>query len=219
MKRGGLGKVYTDGETIVRQGETGDCMYVIQQGEVEVLVEDGGRQSSVTVLREPNFFGEMAIFERELRSATVRARGEVRVLRVDRRNFLAGISEDPSLAFRVVETMSRRIRDLTAELVRTNADDRRDFRRLQVSLPVSIVADEKKVSATLHNLSLLGAFVRANEALEEGQQVVLRIPGIKDHLDARVIHKSENGGYGLQFTRSCVGGQRELLDWLEDQVR
>ena len=63
----------------------------------------------------------MAVFEREVRSATVRALGEARVLTLDRKNFLRRINEDPSLAFRVVETMSRRVRELSAEIVRLKA--------------------------------------------------------------------------------------------------
>jgi CRP-like cAMP-binding protein len=118
MDSGSLGKVYEDGEVIVRRGDTGDCMYVIQEGQVEVLVEKDEREVRLRVLGEGEFIGEMAIFEREARSATVRALGKARLLTVDRKNLLRRIHEDPSLAFRIVETMSRRIRDLTTEVVR-----------------------------------------------------------------------------------------------------
>ena len=119
METGGLGKIYRDGEVIVRQGEAGDCMFVIQAGEVEVFREDGRqREVRLAVLREKDFFGEMALFDREVRSATVRALAEARVLTVDRKSFLRRVHEDPSLAFRVVEQMSHRIRELDAELTR-----------------------------------------------------------------------------------------------------
>ena len=70
-----LGKPYADGEAIVRQGEVGECMYVIQKGEAEVLFRDGAKEVRLAVLGEGDFFGEMSLFEREVRSATVRARG------------------------------------------------------------------------------------------------------------------------------------------------
>jgi CRP-like cAMP-binding protein len=70
------------------------------------------------VAQEGELIGEMAIFERHVRSATVRALGEVRVLTVDKKNFLKRIHEDPSLAFRVVQTMSQRVRELSDELAR-----------------------------------------------------------------------------------------------------
>lgn len=120
MDSGALGREYSDGEVIIRQGEIGECMYVIQEGEAEVILEKDGREVRLAVRREGEFFGEMAIFEREVRMATVRAlgAGRTRVLTVDKNNFLRRIHEDPSLAFRIVETMSRRIRELSEEVAR-----------------------------------------------------------------------------------------------------
>jgi CRP/FNR family transcriptional regulator len=118
LDMGVLGKVYQDGAVIVRQGETGDCMYVIQEGQVEVVADEGGKEVRLAVLGERNFFGEMAIFEREVRTATVRALGPVRALTVDRKTFLRRIHQDPSLAFHIVQTMSQRIRELDAEVTR-----------------------------------------------------------------------------------------------------
>jgi CRP/FNR family transcriptional regulator len=117
METGALGKLYRTGEVIVRQGEVGDCMYVIQEGQAEVVREDAGKEMRLAVLGEGDFFGEMTLFDREVRSATVRALGQVRVLTVERKTFLRRIHEDPSLAFRIVEKMSHRIRDLDAQLV------------------------------------------------------------------------------------------------------
>ena len=114
-----LGKLYKDGESIVELGEAGDCMFVVQSGTVEVIRQQGDQTIRLAELAEGEFFGEMALFEKEVRSATVRARGDVRILTVDKKNLLRRINEDPSLAFRMVQRMSKRIRDLNAELVRT----------------------------------------------------------------------------------------------------
>jgi CRP/FNR family cyclic AMP-dependent transcriptional regulator len=111
-----LGKLYEDGEVIIRQGEAGDCMFVIQEGQVEVLHERDGRETRLRIVGEGEFVGEMAIFERDVRSATVRALGQVRVLTIDKKNLLRQINEDPSMAFRLVQVMSRRIREMSAEL-------------------------------------------------------------------------------------------------------
>jgi CRP/FNR family cyclic AMP-dependent transcriptional regulator len=116
MGSGALGKLYPDGTIIVRQGEVGNCMYVIQEGEVEVLLRKGDTDVRVALLHEGDFFGEMAIFDQDVRSATVRARGEVRILTLEKRNFLRRIHEDPSLAFRILEKMSQRVRELNASL-------------------------------------------------------------------------------------------------------
>lgn len=118
MGTGALGKDYEGGEIIIHEGEEADCMYVIQEGEVEVVSVVDGKIVRLAVLGEGDFFGEMAIFDREVRTATVRTLGKARLLTVDRKTFLRRIQQDPSLAFRIVETMSRRIRQLDEEVVR-----------------------------------------------------------------------------------------------------
>lgn len=110
MGDGGLGTVYRSGEVIVREGEPGNCMYVVQAGQVEVVRDEGGRERRLGVIGEASFFGEMAIFETETRSATVRALGDVRVLTIDKRTVLRRIKEDPLLALNLLKTLSARLR-------------------------------------------------------------------------------------------------------------
>jgi CRP-like cAMP-binding protein len=119
MVRGALGRVYGDSEDIIRQGDTGDSMYVVQAGRVEVLQHSrkGGEQH-LAYLDAGDFFGEMAVFEKEVRSATVRAAGEARVLKIDKKALLTRIREDPLLAVNLLKTMSHRIRDLNTEIAR-----------------------------------------------------------------------------------------------------
>ena len=116
METGALGKTYPAGTVLIRHGDAGDCMYVIQAGRVEVLHEHEGQEVPLTILGEGDVFGEIALFQREARTATVRALGEVRVLTVDKRTFMRRVHEDPSLAFRILQKMSQRIRELSAEL-------------------------------------------------------------------------------------------------------
>jgi len=116
MIGGELGRSYRDGEVVCRQGEPGDCLFVVQEGELEVVREEQGRETVLRVAGKDELLGEMAIFQKWVRSATVRARGPARVLTLDKRNFLKRIDEDPSLAFRIVETMSRRVRELSDQV-------------------------------------------------------------------------------------------------------
>jgi CRP-like cAMP-binding protein len=123
MKAGELGKIYKDGELIVHQGDVGNCMYVIQSGQVEVRKETNGIETQLAVLREGGIFGEMALLDKEVRSATVRALGDVRILTVDKKTFIRWMSEDPTVAFHVVEMMSKRIRELSEDLVKLKFND------------------------------------------------------------------------------------------------
>ena len=95
MKDSNLGKMYRDGEVVVRQGELGDCMFAIQEGQFAVLKEHEGRPPvRVAVLNKGDIFGEMSIFEPEIRTATVQAIGEARVLTVDKKTFFRRIQDN-----------------------------------------------------------------------------------------------------------------------------
>ncbi len=117
MAAGNLGKVYEDRETVIRQGEEGDSMYVVLDGMVEVVVGQDKEIVRLAVLGEGDFFGEMELFEHRPRLATVRAVGQARILTVDKRTILRKIKQDPSLALRLLETMSGRIRQMNTEFL------------------------------------------------------------------------------------------------------
>ena len=121
MRNGALGKVYQGGEEIVHQGDIGSCMYVIQDGEVEVVRYQDGTTVQLAVLGRGEFFGEISLFGNEERSATVRAKGEARILTVDKKIFLRRIQEDLTLALRVFQTMADRIKDMNSRLAATNS--------------------------------------------------------------------------------------------------
>jgi len=119
-----LGKLFANGEYIVHQGEIGDCMYVIQQGQVEILHEEDDHLVKLRVLDQGDVFGEMAIFEKEVRSASARAVGEAQVLTIEKRAFLRRVKEDPTLAFNILKVMSQRIRNLNADVMRLEKQTR-----------------------------------------------------------------------------------------------
>lgn len=124
MEAGALGREYADGDVICRQGEVGDQMYVVQAGAAVAVHEEAGSQTVVGELGPGDVFGEMAIFDRQPRSATVRAKGAARVLTLDKRAFLRQVHEDPSLAFRILQRLSLRVRGLNEELARLKRAER-----------------------------------------------------------------------------------------------
>lgn len=121
MASGELGKLYHDGDVIFRQGELGDCMYVIQSGAVQVIREQDGKEIILATRGAGEIIGEMAIVERQPRLATVRVVGEARILTIDKKNFLRRVHEDPSLAYRILQKTSQRVRELSDELARIKA--------------------------------------------------------------------------------------------------
>ena len=116
MPAGDLGKVYADGEVIFEEGETGECMYVVIQGKVEIYQTRNDQEVILGVCREGDFLGEMAVMTREKRSASARALGPARMITIDKRNFLRRVQEDPTIAMRLVQGLSKRIRELNQEV-------------------------------------------------------------------------------------------------------
>ncbi|MDH3698193.1 MAG: cyclic nucleotide-binding domain-containing protein [Flavobacteriaceae bacterium] len=111
MRSKKLGRRYNDGEVIIKQGETGNSLYVVQEGRVEVIHESADGDVKIAELGISDFFGEMGLFEEDVRSCTVRAAGDATILTIDKRNFFKSIRRDPSLAYRLLEKMSNRLRE------------------------------------------------------------------------------------------------------------
>ena len=117
MKNTTLGHQYQDGDTIIKQGEEGNCLYVVQEGRVGVYHENDSKEIKIAELGPSEFFGEMGLFDKDVRSATVRSIGDSRILTIDRKNFYKTIQRDPSLAYRLLEKMSKRLRE-TNKMIR-----------------------------------------------------------------------------------------------------
>lgn len=105
-------ETYPSGATIVGEGDFGDCMYVLVEGEVRVTREG----KFVAGFKPGNFFGEMALFDSETRFATVTATSPVRLLRLEQRDLFQLIDEQPGLAIAMCQTLSARVRDLINRL-------------------------------------------------------------------------------------------------------
>jgi len=122
VERSKLGKLYLPGETLISQGEMGDSMLVIQEGQVALMREQDGEEVFLGVRSSGEVLGENAIFEKEVHTATVRALSEVRVVTVDEENFNHRIHEDPSLGYRLFNLNSRRIRELSQQVTLLNQE-------------------------------------------------------------------------------------------------
>ncbi|KAM9391496.1 cGMP-dependent protein kinase 1 [Pholidichthys leucotaenia] len=80
---------YTDGDYIIRQGASGDTLYVISKGQVSVTEKKLGHEEPVVLskLSERQWFGEKALWEEDIRAVSVTAAGEVTCLVIDRETF------------------------------------------------------------------------------------------------------------------------------------
>jgi small-conductance mechanosensitive channel/CRP-like cAMP-binding protein len=101
------------GEAIVREGDTGDCLYQLLAGRVEVLKAVGHeRQVSVRKLEPGELFGEMTLLLDTPRTATVRALEECRLLQLDRAALAPLLQAQPELLRQLAEQVNRRRQEL-----------------------------------------------------------------------------------------------------------
>ncbi|HSK86860.1 MAG TPA: HEAT repeat domain-containing protein [Anaerolineales bacterium] len=97
---------------IFHQGEEGDMMFVIVEGRLRVLRSMNGVEQELAQRGPGEFFGEMAIIESAPRSATLCALTDVRVLSIDGEMFKGILHERPDVAFAVLRSLSRRLREM-----------------------------------------------------------------------------------------------------------
>ncbi|HEY3132843.1 MAG TPA: FAD-dependent oxidoreductase [Acidobacteriota bacterium] len=94
------------GDIVFNQGDVGNCVYVIQSGQCEVLREDAGLQKSVAVLGPGEYFGEMAVLSEASRNATIRALSQLDLLVISKQDFQMLKSNIPAFA-KVFEDLAR----------------------------------------------------------------------------------------------------------------
>jgi hypothetical protein len=99
---------------VVKQGDPGDAMYLVLDGEMRVRMMIGGKESILTVLGPGEFFGEIALFDHGPRSADVVANLETTMLRISASAFQKMAAEAPDLAapflLAMGKTLTQRIR-------------------------------------------------------------------------------------------------------------
>ena len=105
---------FFSGDTVMRQGEPGDSLYIIDQGRVEVVVSHDGRSERVAALGPGAFLGEMALLTGEERTATVVALEPTRCFVIDRAAFRDTLRQNPEIAEHISETLGRRRAELEA---------------------------------------------------------------------------------------------------------
>jgi len=103
--------IFAAGHVIFREGEPGDVMYVVLEGEVEIVVQ--GRVIDTT--GPGGIVGEMALIDARPRSATVRATTICKLVPVSQRRFTFLVQQTPFFALQVMQVMSERLRRLLAQ--------------------------------------------------------------------------------------------------------
>ena len=181
---------FSKGETLMREGERGDCAFIIESGSVEILVQRAGQLLQIGTRGPGSMLGEMAMIDDKPRTATVRALADCAAIEITREDFAHRVdSADPVLRM-VMRVVTSRYRDMIAraEAIRV--------------LPASPAAEAAEQS-DLNNATALTT-IRLNnelkEALDKGQLMLFYQPIID-------IQNMKIGGFeGLMRWKHPVNG-------------
>jgi CRP/FNR family cyclic AMP-dependent transcriptional regulator len=106
-----------EGSVIIKEGTTGDEMFIIESGRVEIYLVRGDVVLLMTELQESFFFGEMSIMTDKPRSVTAKAKTDTRLLVLKKHDFLDVVNENPKVAAKFLLAMTE---DLSNRIIATN---------------------------------------------------------------------------------------------------
>jgi CRP/FNR family transcriptional regulator len=110
---------FESGEVVFREGDASDTCYVVREGHARAIHEHGdGRTITLATFGPGDIFGELAMFEDELRSATVEATAPTTVVGVLGPDMRALMRDHPEIATRLVIALGRRLREANVRLSR-----------------------------------------------------------------------------------------------------
>src|SRR5215210_2540915 len=105
------------GQLVLQEGDSGDSLFVVLDGELEVTKRHGRQEVLLAVYKAGQFFGEMALLEQAPRSASVRTLRESRLLVISQVAFQTLLSCSPSAPLKILHTVTSRLRSTESALI------------------------------------------------------------------------------------------------------
>lgn len=97
---------YEQGTEIFKEGETGDCMYIIQQGNIKIHKGN----TTLAILKEKEVFGELSLLDADTRSASATADSDCVLYKIDQEPFYELMDERPEVAKGFIKILCQRLR-------------------------------------------------------------------------------------------------------------
>jgi len=99
---------YEQGIEIFKEGETGDCMYIIQQGNIKIHKGN----TTLAILKEKEVFGELSLLDADTRSASATAETDCILYKIDQEPFYELMDERPEVAKGFIKILCQRLRTM-----------------------------------------------------------------------------------------------------------
>jgi CRP/FNR family transcriptional regulator len=110
-------RTFQRGEVIFQEGSQGDVLYVIREGRVLIKREHtGGRTIALAEMGKGDLFGELAVFDKEVRSATVECIEPTKAVALTAGDVSRVLTRNPEIAVKVIVALSRRLREANSRI-------------------------------------------------------------------------------------------------------
>lgn len=182
MEKGSLfqkfGQTIEPGRVIFQEEDSGDTMYIIQQGRVKITKRVADVDKILMVLNKGDFFGEMAILRQTKRTATATAVDTCELLTFNKAGFISMISKNTNIAMNIIEKLCLRlekadnqIRDLAKKDLKSLVISAlNDLRRVATSAGEEGVCNSLNYLETVKNIAS-----QINSTMKEVESVVKRL--------------------------------------------
>jgi CRP-like cAMP-binding protein len=111
------GRLYNPNDVVFREGDVGAEMYIIQSGKIKITKQmKSGEEKTLAVLGPGDSFGEMAIIDKDVRSANAIAIETSRLIALDEELFEAHIQTNPKIVKKILKILSSRLRDANQQI-------------------------------------------------------------------------------------------------------
>jgi CRP-like cAMP-binding protein len=115
---------YGKHQFVVRENDPGDTFYLLVKGSVSVCrIAPDGRETILSILKEGDFFGEMSMFDSQLRSASIKTLTDVEVGEIHQSDFMTLLDRNPRIGRSLVIALSERLRAANALIAATTSQD------------------------------------------------------------------------------------------------
>lgn len=105
-----FGTSYNAGQTIFKEGDYAEEMFIIHQGQVNISKRARNAEQILATLKDGDFFGEMALFTDSARSATATVATESIILRIDKKSFDYMVNSNTGFAVNMIRKLCERLR-------------------------------------------------------------------------------------------------------------